>query len=122
MRKYAALSYGRRMQSGLCLCISWMKNATASINITFRNLAQTCSPYLDVHYSFGVQKKKSQSNLNFNHQNYIYIYIKQLNLEISLWFSLEFFLFLPDGLSYCGSLIREICHIKEKNKARDSGP
>lgn len=59
-RDHAAVVKGTQMRSGLCECISWMANVIIFINITFRNLAQTCASYLVVHYSFGVQ------NNNYN--------------------------------------------------------
>lgn len=77
-------------------------------------------------FSFCAKKKKQKqldSNFYFDHRKltasiYIFSKIKKLSLEIILWFSLESFLgYFPDGLSYWGSLIREICDIKERNKA-----
>lgn len=104
-----------------------MTNVIASIDITCRNLAQTCSPHLDVYYIFVQKKTQLESNFYFDHRKltasiYIFSKIKKISLEIIFWFSLESFLgYFPDGLSYWGNLIREICDIKERNKA-GSGP
>lgn len=67
--------------------------AAMTIDITCRNLAQTCSPHLDVHSPFVQKKKKTQlkSNFYFDHRKltasiYIFSKIKNLSLEIILWF------------------------------------
>lgn len=82
--------------------------------ITFKNLVQTCSPYLDVHYSFDVQKNIYNPILtlitktNCQYVSFFFfpffLRFKNLSLEISIWFSLECFLFLQHGFHIVAAL------------------